>query len=547
MYNTKRNDCCSTVLYGQYTDRMPFIGQSLSPHRCNVLRIRRNVKVRVIERHNRGVVGDWRTRSSGRLCAARQFPFTREVTAKPFENMGRRDDLLLGFAAGVALVASLAALQRFLLLQQGDEGGAPPVVQHEHVDDAKSDDASSDDDAAAAADSPATPPAAAPPPSLLQMQTSSRQAVHKLQRVTTASKVVADISSMIHVDRRYLTPPRETLELCQSTLAVNSSRPWEASRQTWFISACSPATPLPRVHNRLWVTYRMWVDEHVAGREGRPDIFHNFIVSRALGIPQSGRFSWTGTEAGDLLTCLAAAGVLVRGCQGGKAALEQFLADSLQAYNNRFRLARNRTVEGLTRDEQCEWDGPYDFVQLAGTRSGRRGLRPGERSFGRVARIRGLLGDATSGLFLTSHLTSPLDPTSPITSPHLTPPVTSRASSRFHVADPQIGMFKMDSDWAEELTMLRMAVQHVNRLKPRFLLVSGDLTNAWPSEKTRDVVASQVSAFKEALRGAWGGRRIWWLSLARSGSHRLAPARTGSHRLSLSLSLSHSLSLSLSL
>ena len=53
---------------------------------------------------------------------------------------------------------------------------------------------------------------------------------------------------------------------------------------------------------------------------------------------------------------------------------------------------------------------------------------------------------------------------------------------------------------AEEVTMLRLAVQHVNRLKPRFLLVSGDLTNAWPSAKTREIVAAQASGFKEVLR-----------------------------------------------
>ena len=298
-------------------------------------------------------------------------------------SMGR-DDLLLGFAAGMVVATTLAAMQRYLLMRN-KEG-----VSMEHDDDA-----SSDDDAAAspsrenaaapppvapasppaapdaAAAAPSSPPkAAVSPPSLLQMRKRSSSTgellLQKLQRVTTATQLVSETNSMTHVDRRYLAPPRETLELCRGTLAGNSSRPWEASRQNWFIAACSsPGTSSPRVHNRLWVSYRMWVDEHVAGREGRPDIFHNFVLSRALGIPQSGRFSWTGTEAGDLLTCLAAAGVLVRGCQGGKAALEQFLEDSLQAYNNRFRLARNRTVEGLTRAEQCDWAGPFDFVQIA--------------------------------------------------------------------------------------------------------------------------------------------------------------------------------------
>ena len=80
-------------------------------------------------------------------------------------------------------------------------------------------------------------------------------------------------------------------------------------------------------------------------------------VHAALGVPspcvggQSSRW-WTGAEAGDLLACLAAEGVLVRGCETGKAALEEFLQSSLDAYNNRFQLAHNRSFEGFTREEQ---------------------------------------------------------------------------------------------------------------------------------------------------------------------------------------------------
>ena len=48
--------------------------------------------------------------------------------------------------------------------------------------------------------------------------------------------------------------------------------------------------------------------------------------------------------------------------------------------------------------------------------------------------------------------------------------------------------------------MLRIAVGHVNRLKPKFLLVSGDITNAWPNEANAGIIAGQASAFKEALR-----------------------------------------------
>ena len=61
-------------------------------------------------------------------------------------------------------------------------------------------------------------------------------------------------------------------------------------------------------------------------------------------------------------------------------------------------------------------------------------------------------------------------------------------------------MFQMDRDWAEEMTMLRLAIAHVNRLKPRFLLVSGDLTNAWPSTETEELVRQQSTSFRNALR-----------------------------------------------
>lgn len=52
--------------------------------------------------------------------------------------------------------------------------------------------------------------------------------------------------------------------------------------------------------------------------------------------------------------------------------------------------------------------------------------------------------------------------------------------------------------------VLGLAVQHVNKLKPRFLLVSGDLTNAWPVGPSQDpqAAAKQVVAVKEAERDA---------------------------------------------
>ena len=91
---------------------------------------------------------------------------------------------------------------------------------------------------------------------------------------------------------------------------------------------------------------------------------------------------------------------------------------------------------------------------------------------------------------------------------------------------PQIGMFGMDRDWVEEMAMLRMAIAHVNRLQPRFLLVSGDLTNAWPSAKTEDLVKRQRASFQEAMRELDPGTHLSLEahSLSRLNSHAL-PAK----------------------
>ena len=64
------------------------------------------------------------------------------------------------------------------------------------------------------------------------------------------------------------------------------------------------------------------------------------------------------------------------------------------------------------------------------------------------------------------------------------------------LADPQLGMLHRDASWREELSMLALAVEHVNRLKPRFVVVSGDLINGFPGEPA---IPDQVEAFKGAL------------------------------------------------
>lgn len=70
------------------------------------------------------------------------------------------------------------------------------------------------------------------------------------------------------------------------------------------------------------------------------------------------------------------------------------------------------------------------------------------------------------------------------------------------IADPQLGMLHGDRSWEEERAMLSLAVQHINKLKPRFLLVSGDMSNAWPVGPQADAkaAAKQVNAVKEVLR-----------------------------------------------
>jgi len=68
------------------------------------------------------------------------------------------------------------------------------------------------------------------------------------------------------------------------------------------------------------------------------------------------------------------------------------------------------------------------------------------------------------------------------------------------LADPQLGMLHWDAQWTEELTMLRVAIQHVNRLRPKFLLISGDLINAFPSSDPDNTAAArEVVSFKDAL------------------------------------------------
>ncbi len=49
------------------------------------------------------------------------------------------------------------------------------------------------------------------------------------------------------------------------------------------------------------------------------------------------------------------------------------------------------------------------------------------------------------------------------------------------LADTQYGMFTGDKGFEQEAALAQRAVQHINRLRPRFVIVCGDLTNATPN------------------------------------------------------------------
>lgn len=61
------------------------------------------------------------------------------------------------------------------------------------------------------------------------------------------------------------------------------------------------------------------------------------------------------------------------------------------------------------------------------------------------------------------------------------------------LADTQYGMFTKDTGFEQEAELVAKAVDHINRLKPRFVIVCGDLTNATP---THARYSAQVGQFK---------------------------------------------------
>ncbi len=62
------------------------------------------------------------------------------------------------------------------------------------------------------------------------------------------------------------------------------------------------------------------------------------------------------------------------------------------------------------------------------------------------------------------------------------------------LADTQYGMFTGNTGFEKEAALVQQAVEHINRLRPRFVIVCGDLTNATPQHARYD---AQVLQYKQ--------------------------------------------------
>ncbi|QDV12663.1 Calcineurin-like phosphoesterase superfamily domain protein [Rosistilla oblonga] len=66
------------------------------------------------------------------------------------------------------------------------------------------------------------------------------------------------------------------------------------------------------------------------------------------------------------------------------------------------------------------------------------------------------------------------------------------------MADTQYGFFSGNKGFDQEVDLVRRAVEHINRLRPRFVIVCGDLTNATPEHpRYREQVAQYHRDFSE--------------------------------------------------
>ena len=208
--------------------------------------------------------------------------------------------------------------------------------------------------------------------------------------------------------------------------------------------------------NELWVAYRVFVDQRLLIGKTTTTGFHSYAVAHALGV-RPHPLGWSGTQAAELFGCLAEAGLLSAFRQGLHRAPSAKAFGVLGAAE-----APASALAAYLEQTLAQYHGQFHLAA--------------SRKFGRF---------------------------------------TAEAEGRWagpyefvQLADPQLGMYNDDSSWSEEVTMLKLAISHVNRLRPRFLVVSGDLTNAWPTisnttelnASNAAVIDAQVASFREALR-----------------------------------------------
>jgi len=220
----------------------------------------------------------------------------------------------------------------------------------------------------------------------------------------------------------------ETFRNSGSSNSCTSTTSSGSAIREWLLASVGSNKRVP-LH--LWSMYQDWVSVRIVGGVGQVDLWHRFACSHLLGISQMDATGVSGGDVGDLLSCMAEAGVLGRGTP--EEALTAWLTETFSAYQSPFMAASSRVYKGFGPTEEGEWCNCYDFMQIA---------------------------------------------------------------------DPQLGMLHWNKSWSEELSLLRMAVQHANRLKPRFLFVSGDLINMYPRGEGCDprVTEAQVADFKDAMR-----------------------------------------------
>ena len=82
------------------------------------------------------------------------------------------------------------------------------------------------------------------------------------------------------------------------------------------------------------------------------------------------------------------------------------------------------------------------------------------------------------------------------------------------LADTQYGMFTGNKGFEQEVALVQQAVEHINRLRPRFVIVCGDLTNA-----THILLFQHHPLFGGATRQAPAGRSHFGYRLRHGEAH----------------------------